>query len=526
MTLMVSTVAASFLGVCFWIVGARLYDAEELGRASAAISAVGLLSGFAQLSLSGVMVRFLPTAGARTLAFLRLSHVAVASIGTILAVAFWFLGGARGFLPQDGAALMIFCAAVVGLALSTVHDGALTGLGHASWILSRNTGVAVVRLVLLVVLAGGAVMAGAPVLVGWVVPMALNALATAVLLISRLGPRHAAHAAGRREIVPTLYELRSFVSSQYLNGLLGNVVQFVPPVLVTTTLGANINGSSFYIPWLIANVVGALSWNVTSSFVVEAARDPGRIRAHLRHAMNLLFIINGLGGLVLVVAAPLLLRLLGQQYVAGTSALRLFGLSMPFAIVGIMFSTVSIMNKRTWPLLWINCAYVPAILLGMWWALPRFGVDGAAWAFLIVVVTESLALLPVTVRMLRQLVGASVQAADEEVQVARGVATVPIRARAAVPAISPGLSPYQVQVVFFPPEVIDWEQLGTAETVMFDRRALGVPDSTMLMPLIPRPEAEPATTALIPIVPSADADASAPMPKLTDQWSVTLGDIT
>jgi O-antigen/teichoic acid export membrane protein len=513
MTLMVSTVAASFLGVCFWIVGARLYNPEELGRASAAISAIALLSGFAQLSLSGVLVRFLPTAGGRTLTFLRLSHVAVASIGILLAVVYWFLGWARGFLPQDGTSFVIFCIAVVGLALSTLHDGALTGLGHAPWILSRNSAVAVVRLVLLMVLAGGAVRAAVPVLSGWVAPMVLNALATAVLLISRLGPRHAAQAAGRREIVPTLRELRSFASSQYLNGQLSNVIQFIPPVLVTMTLGANINGSSFYIPWLIANVVAALSWNVTSSFVVEASRDPGRIRAHLRHAMNLLLIINGLGGLILVAAAPLLLRVLGHQYVAGTGALRLMGLSMPFAIVGVMFSTVSIMNKRTWPLLWINCIYVPAILVGMWWALPRFGVDGAAWAFLIVVVTESLALLPVTVRMVLRLVRASVEAADEEAHVARGVATVPVRARAAVPAISPGLSPNEVQVVFFPPEIIDWEQLGMAETVTLDRRALGVPDSTMLLPHV---KAKPAAAAPIATVPSADADATARLPNLNE----------
>jgi O-antigen/teichoic acid export membrane protein/transposase len=512
MTLMVSSIVASFLGVCFWLIGARLYNAEELGRASAAISAIGLLSGFAQLSQSGVMVRFLPTAGRRTLAFLQLSHVAVTSLAIILAVAFWFLGGANAFLPQNAMALMIFCAAVVGLALSGLHDGALTGLGHAPWILTRNGAVAVVRLVLLVVLAGGTVAAVAPVLSGWVAPMALNALATAVLLITHLGPRHAAQAAGRREIVPTGRELTSFVSSQYLNGLLVNVTQSAPPVLVTMALGATINGSSFYIPWLIANVAGALSWNVTSSFVVEASRDPGRIRAHLRHTLTLLSIINVLGGLILVAAAPLLLRVLGQQYVAGTGTLRLIGLSMPFGMVGVMHSTLRVLNKRRWPSLWINCAYVPATVGGIWWALPRFGVEGAAGAFLIVAAAEGLALLPVTVRLIRRLVGASVETAVEEIPAAQGVATVPVRARAAVPAISPGLSPNDVQVVFFPPEVIDWERFGAAETVTFNRRALGVRVSTMLMP---RSEVEAATTALIPQVPSVDAQATAPKPKLT-----------
>jgi O-antigen/teichoic acid export membrane protein len=526
MTLMVSTIAASFLGVCFWIIGARLYNAEELGRASAAISAVSLLSGFAQLSLSGLLVRFLPTAGRHTVTFLRLSQVAVASVGIILAVAFWFLGGARDFLPQDAASLMIFCAAVVGLALSVLHDGALTGLRHAPWILSRNGTVAVARLVLLLVLASGAFAAASPVLSAWVAPMALNVLVTAVLLISHLGPRHAAQAAGRREIVPTVRELTRFVSGMYLNSLLVNLTMFAPPVLVTMVLGATVNGTSFYIPWMIVGVASALSWNVTTSFVVEASREPGRVRAHLRHTLILLSTIDVLGGLIIVAAAPLLLRLLGPQYVAGTAVLRLIGLAMPLSMIGPVYAQVRVLNKRTWPSFWINCAYVPASMGAMWWSLPRFGVVGGAWAFIIVLAAQNVALLPFAVRAVRRLVGTSVQTAVEEVPAARGVARVPIRARAAVPAISPGLSPNDVQVVFFPPEVIDWEQLGAAETITFNRRALGLRDSTMVMPVVPRPEQEPATTALIPRVPSVDADATAPMPRLTDHSPISSGDIT
>jgi O-antigen/teichoic acid export membrane protein len=49
-------------GFVFWVVAARLYSTENIGLASAAISANGLLVGFSMLGLNNALIRFLPGA--------------------------------------------------------------------------------------------------------------------------------------------------------------------------------------------------------------------------------------------------------------------------------------------------------------------------------------------------------------------------------------------------------------------------------------------------------------------------------
>ena len=59
-SLLVSTGVSAVLGFVFWIVAARLFAAEELGRDAALIAAMVELSTICQLNLDNVLVRQLP----------------------------------------------------------------------------------------------------------------------------------------------------------------------------------------------------------------------------------------------------------------------------------------------------------------------------------------------------------------------------------------------------------------------------------------------------------------------------------
>ena len=53
-------------GLLYWLVAARLYATDIVGRNAAAISTMAFLSAMAQLSLGGALMRFLPVAGKRS----------------------------------------------------------------------------------------------------------------------------------------------------------------------------------------------------------------------------------------------------------------------------------------------------------------------------------------------------------------------------------------------------------------------------------------------------------------------------
>ena len=61
--LLLSGFTSAGLGMVFWWLAARSYPAPTVGLNSAAISAMMLLSGVSQLSLTGALVRFVPVSG-------------------------------------------------------------------------------------------------------------------------------------------------------------------------------------------------------------------------------------------------------------------------------------------------------------------------------------------------------------------------------------------------------------------------------------------------------------------------------
>jgi O-antigen/teichoic acid export membrane protein len=465
--LMFSTVASAALGMLFWIVSARLYDVEDLGRASAAASAITLLGGLSQLSLHSVFIRFLPSAGEATGRFLRLSYFASGSVAVILAVGFFMFGLGTDFLPSGSVALGAFCLAVVCSSFSGLQDSVLTALRRTTWVPVENITIAVGKLGLLPVLAGGMVVA--PLLVAWAAPVVAAVLVLTVAIFFRLAPVHARRLRGRQAL-PTHRELLAFMSAQNLNGILTNLGVYLPPLLVAVVLGPGQSGL-FYVPWLIVTALLALTWNVAASLVVEVATDPSHIRAQLRHAFRLLVLVCVGGAVVLVLGAPLILTVLGTRYAhGGAGTLRLIGLALPFAVISTLFAVTSLMAKKTWPMFFVQLAAAVIFLGGAYVAMAQlhYGPEGAAGAFLVSEAVTGLAILPVTVRSLRELVRSSAQKAVQVPAPARGVATVP--------RLRPGFDTGPVQVLFIPAEVVDWERLGQIETVVMDRLDAADPD--------------------------------------------------
>lgn len=468
---MFSTVASAALGMLFWVVGSRLYDVEDVGRASAAASAITLLGGLAQLSLNSVFIRFLPTAGDATVRFLRLAYTASGSTAVILAVGFFVFGLGDDFLPPGPLALIAFTVAVVCSSFSALQDSVLTSLKRTSWVPVENILISLGKLGLVPVLLGGAV--AVPLLYAWGVPIVASVAVLTVVIFLRLAPAHARRLRGRQSL-PSRGELTAFMASQNLNGLLGNLTIYLPPLLVTLVLGPG-ETAFFYLPWLIGTALAALSWNILVSLVVEASTDPNQIRAHLRHSFRLLLIVTVGGSAILVAGAPWILGVLGGEYAeGGTASLRFIGLGLPFGLVGTLFAVTGLMQKKPWPIFFSQLAAAIIFLGGSYVALHRFGTVGAAGAFFVSEAVIGLALVPATISRLRELVRSSderlaAEVAAAEKILARGVAPVPVRGVATVPRLRPGFDSGPIQVLFLPANVVDWERLGQVETVLMER---------------------------------------------------------
>ncbi|MDQ7905781.1 hypothetical protein RB614_14775 [Phytohabitans sp. ZYX-F-186] len=391
--LMASTVATAAAGFLFWVVAARFFPAATVGRASALISAMTLLAALAQLNLVSLFARFLPTAGHRTRWIVFGGYAASAGMALLMAAGYLGFGLGTG---TAGTSVPLFVLAVVAGAQLFIQDGVLAALGKAVWVPVKNALLAGLRLTLLVALASGAT--AGRIFVAWAAPAIAVALVVVYWVVFRLVPAH-----GRTPAGPAGGGIASFVSAEYVNGLISNAVSFVPPVLVATALG-DVASAHFYLPWIMGVSVTTLLWNLVTSYVVtasgsKAASGAHNPRAHLDRLVRLGLLVVVPSALVLTLAPGPLLRIFGPEYAAeGATALRLIGLALPCTAVVLLYAAFATMAKRMWPLAAVQLTAATVFLAGAALGVGPLGTTGPALAYLVAQAGAALLVLPAVVR--------------------------------------------------------------------------------------------------------------------------------
>ncbi|MFT4086694.1 MAG: polysaccharide biosynthesis protein, partial [Gordonia sp. (in: high G+C Gram-positive bacteria)] len=162
--LMASSAATGALGLVYWIFAGRLFDASDVGRASALISTATMLSSLACLSLGGAYERFLPLAGDRT-------SVAVGGGFLVSGVAALLFGAVFAWLPMADKLLhttgqrLAFPLMVAVFTAFALSDPILTGLRRAPAVAAKNIAFSVSKVVPLWFLSAGAAATG--IVVSW-----------------------------------------------------------------------------------------------------------------------------------------------------------------------------------------------------------------------------------------------------------------------------------------------------------------------------------------------------------------------
>lgn len=420
--LMASTVFTGGLGMLFWIVAARLLPPTAVGQASSVLSAVTFLAGLAQLNIVSVLLRFVPGAGRKTGGFIARAYGLSAATGVVATLVFLALGfgdvlGDEWFVP------LVFIGATICYALFLVQDGALTSLGGAVWVPLENLLAGLLRVGLLFALVPLSQRWGA--LGALVVPTIVAVGVVNAFVFRRFVPRHVARAKASADV--TWRSIRGFVAGDYAASALASSVQLLPPVLVSSRLGSEA-AAYFYIPWFIGVSFGTLVWSIAMAFVVEYSTDAGTFRRLIRRSVRLTALVSVVACVAVVLAAPLVLDLLGTGYSdQGATTLRLIGLSFPFSAGFVLFTALAVARKKLTPLVSL-LAVKTVVFLGITVAfLPDFGIEGLATLYLVCEAVTALVALPLGLRFHHQLVTPAAGSTDG------GVAGTPLE-----PVLDPG----------------------------------------------------------------------------------------
>ncbi len=400
-----SVVGSAALGALFWAVASRAYPPEVVGLSTAAVSALLLLTGVGGLNLDGACVRFLPRAGDETSRFV-MWVLATTTIAATAAAGIFLLGvhtwaPALAFTVSSPWTVLACIGATVASCLLSVQDGALIGLRQSTWVPIKNLALNAAKIIALVVVGGSLATYG--ILVAWVVPSWIAAIAVVVLL-SRLARRHRTLTRAHQERLYRSHVFR-YIAGNYAGQLCTLAYRTVPPLLVIHEAGPRAS-AFFYPPWLIAMSLSLLVTNVSVSLVVEGSFDRERLGLHTRqavwHTARLLLPV----AVVLVVAAPWILRIFGEEYAAtGDTLLRLLAIGLVPSSVCILSFGVARVHDRVRAII-VNQVVLATLVLTLSWALlPSMGIDGVGVAWLIS--QSAVALVLLWTQLLPALRGAS-----------------------------------------------------------------------------------------------------------------------
>ncbi len=378
--LVINTVGTTAIGVAYWAVAAHLYGREAIGRTSAMISALIVVSSAAQLNLNNTLPRFLPLAGRRSGRLIRYCYGSSSLTALLAGIGFVIimprLSTQWRFLSDTSLLAPAFVIATVIWGIFALEDCALTGLRKAVVVPVENTVYGVLKLFILVALA--ALFPASGIFFSWVLPLVLIVPAVNWLIFGRY-LRTGETAAAAATVGPR--EVLRFTGVDYIGSLLGQFYSNMLPLVVLTTLGADANGI-FYVAWTITFGLSLVATNFATSMLVEGTAAPHRLAELTRGVLvRCALIIAPCVGLLIVAAHPILI-IYGSQYAdRATGVLALLAIAvLPRSLVLVTFSLDRIAGRVGRATL-TNLVLTILVLGGSWLMLTHIGIDGVAFAW-------------------------------------------------------------------------------------------------------------------------------------------------
>jgi O-antigen/teichoic acid export membrane protein len=343
LALLLNTVVTGSLGFVYWVLAARQFSTAAVGTAGALVSATALFASLGQLNLTGLVMRYLPTAGNRSGGLvLRVYLVSVALAFGVASVSLLLVdavGSADSVLRLSGWEAFVFLASVVATVIFTLQDSVLIALRKATWVPVENGlfGVAKIALLGTMAAAGTAfALYGA-----WMIPLALTIPVVSLALWVLI--RRRSHSGGG---LPPRAVLVRFAATDAAGGLFTQGWTYLLPVIVASRLGPSQN-ALFYAAFLFSSTIDQIAANFASSLTVEGAHSPAAIRRLARQALWHSLRLTVPVVVVMLIAAPWLLELFGPQYEDAVTVMRLLLLACIPKVLTLTYYAVCRVEGRT-----------------------------------------------------------------------------------------------------------------------------------------------------------------------------------
>lgn len=332
-SLFATTGLSSLAGFVYWSLAARAFTQTAVGYASASVSAITMLGTIGVLGFGTLLIGELPKHASRAgliWAALLASAAVALLLGTVFVLAAPSVSSKFADICARPFSAALFVAGAVVTAVALLFDQAAIGLLRGGWQVSRNTAMALLKVLLLViVVAFVSERSGLGITVSWVAATGISMLPIALAL------RLAKAAVLRRPDWRSLRRLGKKALSH--NGL--NLAIAVPrslmPVLVTVVVSPAAN-AAFYVAWVVSGFLYILPEHLGTVLFAVSSMAPWQIVKKLRFSLRL-SLMAGLPCMAALVA--------GSQFVLstfGTNYVRMAEVPLVILIIGYLPTVIKL----------------------------------------------------------------------------------------------------------------------------------------------------------------------------------------
>ncbi|HEV3266854.1 MAG TPA: hypothetical protein VGZ68_00450 [Acidimicrobiales bacterium] len=404
LSLIASGAGSAMIGIVFWGVAAHLASEATVGRMSAEIAVMLLLSLISQFSFSTNFERFLPVAGDQTRSFIVRAYALCVSASLVISAAYVALGLGHSFLPRSLEWRAFFVLAVILWTVFALQDSVLVGLRATRWVPVENILYALAKLGLLPLFL--MITAGEGIFVAWILPVvAMIVLVNWYIFKSRI-PHHVS-LSPVSEKLPTTRELIVLAGGEYGGLVITVLTGSLTTLIVINRLGAVAN-AHYYIPAQISGGAFLLLSSILRSFVVEVSSNPERTRHYARTTLRTMVALL-LPSIVLGVAlAPEILGIFGRSYATqGTLLLRMMLLSVPAMSVSAFYFTFALLDKRVWWFAVRQTASAVIFFSVLLLSLSHLGIRAIGLSYLVETGVQAIFFLPILIKRYQRAVSPS-----------------------------------------------------------------------------------------------------------------------
>jgi O-antigen/teichoic acid export membrane protein len=381
LTLMANTGFLLVFGLAFWSLATHSYSAAAVGVFTGLTAGISLLSTLATIGLQITITRYITTTeNPRALVVASLG--VIATVGTVLCLVCLIAFGphlpAELHLSLHGGPAPLAIAVVFLSAAGTVLDAGLVALRASHAVLFKNLAASIVKvgaLLVLILLAGRHSSSG--LLIAYSLGFLVSTGGSCLAILRRthgasLSP--SSFSVLRRHLPMT--------AGSYLATMMAALPGAVLPLVVLAALGPA-QTAHFGTAFMSSSLIFVIPATVSGVFFAEASRRSTPLGTILRKAIRGTYLLLVPAVVVVVIAAPLILRVFGAAYAsAGAGCLRVFALSAIPMGGTYMIDSLLLAHDRTLAYIFINGANAALIILGAY-LFVRHGLVGVATGWLL-----------------------------------------------------------------------------------------------------------------------------------------------